>query len=129
MAGYFIIPKGVEYIFTTKIMAKESFIAQDLTHMSGCTFQILDGVSGCPYSSNSISSISPTVTDAVNGILSFSLPSTYTTNLDVWKGEAVDGYYLRPKYQGIIQIEFNDGTPTIFSLIQKIYVTNTGCIA
>jgi hypothetical protein len=66
------------------------------------------------------------VADAVNGKLKITLSNTLTETLDVIRGEAVDNYYLKPVYQGLINVKFTDVTPERTAIIEKVYVAPTG---
>lgn len=56
------------------------------------------------------------------------LDSTLTASLSHLRGDAVDGYYLKPTYQGVINIKFTDGTPERTAIIEKVYVAPTGVV-
>ena len=62
----------------------------------------------------------------INGRLECTLSAAKTALLNVSRGPAEDGYYLKPGYQGTIDIEFTDGTLPIGVLIDRIYVSPTG---
>lgn len=48
-----------------------------------------------------------------------------TASMVINRGDAVDGLYLKPSYQGIISVTFTD-RPAVTTLIDKIYVAPTG---
>lgn len=61
-----------------------------------------------------------------NGYLKGTIPALDTAKLTVERGDVVDGYYLKPAYQGVLQVLFSDTTPSKTALICEIYVVNTG---
>lgn len=61
-----------------------------------------------------------------NGFLKGIIPATSTTKLVTSRGDAVDHYYLKPNYQGVIQVDFSDNTPSKTAIICAIYVVPTG---
>lgn len=61
-----------------------------------------------------------------NGFLQGTIPASSTTNLAVSRGDAVDKYYLKPNYQGVLEVNFSDATPTKTAIICEIYVVPTG---
>lgn len=46
--------------------------------------------------------------------------------LAVDRGDKVDGYPLKALYQGVVTVNFSDGTPTKTALIDEVYVTHAG---
>lgn len=122
MAVDFIIPKGKDYTFTIKVMEKDSFLPQDLTNMSTATIEVLLATTSC-----SVFITNMTVQDAINGVLECTIPLAQTDLLVGERGDKVDGYYLKPSHQALITVTFNDGTPTVFTAIDKVYVLQTSC--
>ena len=61
-----------------------------------------------------------------SGQVYFVLPSLVTSALVTSRGEAVDNYYLKPSYQGVITVTFSDGTPSRTAVVEKIYVAPLG---
>ena len=120
----FIIPKGKEYKFTVRVIEKDSFLPQDLATMVSATVELINSSTGCAV--DDTTPITVTVLDALNGMLSVTMPADYTALLEVERGDKVDGYYLKPVYQCIITVKFSD-IPDILSIIDKVYVTPTGC--
>ena len=118
----FIVPKNKDYPFTMKVMEKDSFLPQDLTNMATATIEFILLSTSC-----TVFTAAMTVLDAINGVLECTLLAADTNLLTVLRGEEVDGYYLKPSHQAIITVTFTDGTPTVFSVLDKVYVTPTGC--
>ena len=119
----FTIPKGRAYTFTVKVIEKDSFLPQDLTHMSTAKFSLHRTNTMCLYDTP----VNGTVVDAVNGVLSFTLSDVYTDGLEFERGPAVDGYYSKPTYNAVIDVTFNDGTLPITALSTKVYVQPMSC--
>lgn len=71
--------------------------------------------------------LSNTVT-YLDGRIKVDLDATLTGSLTYSRGESVDGYYLKPTYQGVINIKFTDGTPERTAIIEKVYVAPTGVV-
>jgi len=67
-------------------------------------------------------------TTYLDGKVDVLLDSTLTASLDYLRGDAVDNYYLKPTYQGVINIKFTDGTPERTAIIEKVYVAPTGVV-
>lgn len=121
----FIIPKDKPYQFTVRVVAKDSFLAQDLTDMDTATFELIDYNTSCLYDSPIVGVVQ---NDPLDGVLKFSLTDVYTGGLLTDRGPKVDGYYMKPTYQGVVTISFTD--PLIenrVTIIQKVHVTPTGC--
>lgn len=118
----FVVPKNKDYTFTVNVKEKESFLAQDLTNMSTATIEFILLSTGCPVTSEVM-----TVQDALNGILKCTIPAAKTNLLTVIRGSEVDDYYLKPAHQALITITFTDSTPTVFTVLPKVYATPTGC--
>ena len=116
------------------------------THVSGtANIEIEGSVTGydlsiIPVTSNLATTISVPAVNEVpnsltlntqNGFLKGTIPAvtagaaTGTSGMAVLRGDAVDGLYLKPTYQGIIQVEFTD-RPAVTSIIDKVYVLPTG---
>lgn len=118
----FTIPKGKDYTFTLKVMEKDSFLPQDLTDMNAASIEILLASTGCTVYTTAM-----TVLDAVNGVLTCTMLLAQTDLLTVERGDKVDGYYLKPAHQAMISISFTDDTPTVFTILEKVYAAPTGC--
>ena len=119
----FTIPKNKDYTFTLKVMEKDSFLPQDLTNMSTANIEILLASTGC-----SVYVTAMTVLDALNGVLQCTMPLAQTDLLTIERGDKVDGYYLKPAHQATITVTFSDGTPTVFSILDKVYAAPTECL-
>jgi len=119
----FVIPKGKDYSFNVTVMEKDSFLAQDLTSMSVATFTLYNQNDMCQYGDP----ITGIVVDVQNGVLKFTLPSTYTEGLSYERGSKVDGYYLKPVYNAVVEVTFTDSIEPIIALMNKVYVAPLGC--
>jgi hypothetical protein len=128
----FRIPKGKPYQFTVRVVAKDSFLAQDLTDLAvnGATFELMAIATMSTYTTVAEADgliIGVVQGNPLDGIVKFSVDSTYTDGLKVTRGEAVDGYYLKPGYQGIITLAFTDSlVENRVSTIDNVYVVPTG---
>lgn len=121
----FKIPKGKPYQFTIRVVAKDSFLAQDLTDMSTATFELIDIDTSCVYDTIQLGVVQG---NPLDGVIKFSLLSTYTDGLTVVRGDKVDGYYPKVSYQGVITISFTDtAIDNRVTTIDKVYVIPTGC--
>ena len=121
----FRIPKGKPYQFTVRVVAKDSFLAQDLTDMATATFELIDIDNSCVYD---VAQNGTVIGNPLDGVLKFSLSDTYTDGLTVARGDKVDGYYLKPAYQGVVTITFTDANiENRVTVIDKVYVVPTGC--
>lgn len=119
----FIIPKGKDYTFTIKVMEKDSFLPQDLTNMSTAVIDVILASTSC-----SVYTTSMTVLDAANGVLTCTMPEAQTALLTSDRGDAVDGYYLKPMHQATITVTFTDATPTVFTILPKVYAAPVECV-
>lgn len=119
------IPKGKEYIFNITVIEKDSFLPQDLTNIDlpNSSFELVRNSTLCKVS---VGTATLTVVDVLNGVIKVTLDSTLTDSLDYSRGDAVDNYYLKPTYQGIITVRFTDSTPDRVAIIEKVYVAPTG---
>lgn len=117
----FIIPKGSNYPFTVRVFQQNSYTPQDLTNATA-ELTIFDIADQCLKST-----VTLTVLDALNGVLSGVIPDTDTINLVVNRGDAVDGYYLKAGYQGSIAITL-PSDPDLVVLIDKVYVTPSAIV-
>ena len=63
----------------------------------------------------------------LNGMIGVTKPSTVTTLMVSERGDGVDGYYLKPTYQMIIELVFTDDTPSRVVILDKVYVIPTSC--
>lgn len=68
------------------------------------------------------------VTSYLNGKIQVTLDATLTDSLVYSRGGAVDDYYLKPTYQGVINVKFTDGTPERTAIVGKVYVAPTGVV-
>jgi len=124
----FRIPKGKPYQFTVRVVAKDSFLAQDLTNLESSTFELIDWDTMEKYSTTITGVVQG---DPLDGIIKFSLDSTYTGGLEVARGDKVDGYYIKPGYQGVVTLTFTvaSAIENRVTTIDKVYVVPTGTIS
>ena len=117
----FIVPKGIDYTFTIKVMENESFIPHDLTTITAAKIDIIDIATSVKLFTVS----TYVVVSAVEGTLKFVLPAVDTVNMLSARGDKVDDYYLKPTYQAVITIT-GSGFTEILSVIDKVYVIPVG---
>lgn len=123
----FIIPKGKEFGFNIRVIEKDSFIAQDVTNLDtvNSNVKFINPATGVCLSNTGITIEKvPVYTD---GVISVTVPSTITNLMVVDRGEEVDGYYLKPTYQMIIELIFTDTTPDRVVVLDKVYVIPASC--
>ena len=121
----FIIPKGEDYYFKLKILAKDSIYPQSLVKMSAFEMKIYRKDDGTVVVSQP--SYSHTNAEKLTGIINVHLLATQTNLLEVKRSGVVDGYYLKSGYQASIKVTFTDPSiPSIFTTINDIYVSQTG---
>lgn len=123
----FIIPKGKEFKFNIRVIEKDSFIAQDVTNLDtvNSSVKFIN-----PATNTCLSNVGITiekVPDYINGVISVTVPSTITSLMIVNRGEEVDGYYLKPTYQMIVELIFTDSTPDRVVVLDKVYVIPASC--
>lgn len=123
----FVIPKGEEFTFTVKVLARDSFLPQDLTNINNSGyFKIVDKDTKAQVGNSITISTSNVYGNATDGVLKITASSTLTSLLQLDEGSKEDGYYMRPKYRGVLKVTFTDGTPAIFSVIEDVYVKSIG---
>lgn len=123
----FIIPKGKEFKFNIRVIEKDSFIAQDITNLSvsSSSVKFMNPASGVCLSNTGITI--EKVPDYANGVIRVTIPSTITSLMTVNRGEEVDGHYLKPTYQMIVELIFTDSTPDRVVVLDKVYVIPASC--
>ena len=114
----FIIPKGEDYLFTIKVIEKDSFLPQDLTTMTSATIEFSD----LETLATLFTATTTGVIDELNGLLGFELTAEQTELMRYDRGPKVDGYYLRPTYQALIKVA-GTGFQDITTVVNKVYVT------
>ena len=130
-----IVPKGKEFRFSVKVIEKDSFIAQDVTNLDliASTVKFMNSATMlCIASAGTIIELIPDdpLEDPLtylNGMIGVTIPSTVTTLMVSERGDKVDGYYLKPTYQMIIDLVFTDDTPNRVVMLDKVYVMPTSC--
>ena len=130
----FIIPQGREFIFTVTVMEKGTLLTQDVKNFdainSSVQFRELATMTCVP--GNCVLQKIPDDATASpltykSGRIEVTVPSTITIDMNYERGDKVDGYYLKPTYEGIITIAFTDDTPTRTVLLENIYVIPATC--
>ena len=130
-----IVPKGKEFRFSVKVIEKDSFIAQDVTNLDliASTVKFMNSATMlCIASAGTIIELIPddpleNPLTYLNGMIGVTIPSTVTTLMVSERGDKVDGYYLKPTYQMIIDLVFTDDTPNRVVMLDKVYVMPTSC--
>ena len=130
-----IIPKGKEFKFNIKVIEKDSFIAQDVTNLNLATSSVKFMNSATLVCINNTGTIIELVPDDplaipltyLNGVIGITIPSTITALMEVERGDKVDGYYLKPTYQMIVDLVFTDSTPNRVVVLDKVYVIPASC--
>ena len=131
----FIIPKGKEFRFNIKVIEKDSFIPQDVENLdvTASSVKFMDPATlVCIDNTGTVIEIVPDDPLAVpltylNGIVGITIPSTVTSLMTVEQGDKVDGYYLKPTYQMIVDLVFTDTTPNRVVVLDKVYVIPASC--
>ena len=130
-----IIPKGKEFKFNIKVIEKDSFIAQDVANLnlSASSVKFMNSTTlACINNTGTLIEIIPDDPLAnpltyLNGVVGVTIPNTVTALMEVERGDKVDGYYLKPTYQMIIELVFTDDTPSRVVILDKVYVIPTSC--
>ena len=130
-----IIPKGKEFRFNIKVIEKDSFIAQDVINLdtTASSVKFMNSATlACINNTGTLIEIIPddplaTPLTYLNGVIGITIPSTVTGVMLVERGDKVDGYYLKPTYQMIVDLVFTDDTPNRVVMLDKVYVIPTSC--
>ena len=130
-----VIPKGKEFRFNVKVIEKDSFIAQDVAHLDLVASSIKFMNSATLVCINNTGIVIELIPDDplakpltyLNGMIGVTIPSTVTALMVPERGDKVDGYYLKPTYQMIIDLVFTDDTPNRVVMLDKVYVMPTSC--
>ena len=130
-----IIPKGKEFKFNIKVIEKDSFIAQDVANLNLSTSSVKfmnSATLACINNAGTIIKLIPddplaTPLTYLNGVIGITIPSTITALMEVERGDKVDGYYLKPTYQMIVDLVFTDSTPSRVVVLDKVYVIPASC--
>ena len=130
-----IVQKGKEFRFNIKVIEKDSFIAQDVTNLDlvASSVKFLNSATMlCIASAGTIIELIPDdpLEDPLtylNGMIGVTIPSTVTALMVSERGDKVDGYYLKPTYQMIIDLVFTDDTPSRVVVLDKVYVIPASC--
>ena len=130
-----IVPKGKEFRFSVKVIEKDSFIAQDVAHLDLVASSIKFMNSATLVCINNTGIVIELIPDDplaepltyLNGVVGVTVPSTVTALMEMERGDKVDGYYLKPTYQMIIDLVFTDDTPSRVVVLDKVYVVQASC--
>ena len=136
----FIIPQGEEFKFTMKVITNDSFLPQSVADLvdigvagSATKVKIQNrDTLACLVSTGVTIEKIPDDVEAVpltylNGMLSVTLPSTLTAQMVSDRADKIDDYYLKPTYQILITLDFNDVYPTRTAMIKDVFVLPTTC--
>ena len=130
-----IIPKGKEFKFNIKVIEKDSFIAQDVANLDlvASSVKFMNSATlACINNTGTLIEIIPDDPLAnpltyLNGVVGVTIPNTVTALMEVERGDKVDGYYLKPTYQMVIELVFTDTTPSRVVVLDKVYVIPASC--
>ena len=130
-----IIPKGKEFRFNIKVIEKDSFIAQDVINLdtTASSVKFMNSATlACINNTGTLIEIIPddplaTPLTYLNGVIGITIPSTVTGVMLVERGDKVDGYYLKPTYQMVIELVFTDTTSSRVVVLDKVYVVPASC--
>jgi hypothetical protein len=134
----FVIPNGKEFRFKIKVIEKDSLLPQDVGNLDLVNSSVkfmnpATNVCIVPVALEDIAiAIVPDDVLAnpftyLNGIISVVVPASYTAQMIIDRGDKVDGYYLKPTYQGIFDLVFTDTTPNRVVVLDKVYVIPASC--
>lgn len=131
----FKIPKGKTYTFSITVLEKNSYLPKDLADMdtANSSFQLVNRDTLVPVPGTitmtrvADEKLLPEDPDTyVNGRVSVSIPNTVTSTLEYERGPKIDGYYVKPTYQGVVTVKFTDATSDIVAVLQDICVIPVG---
>ena len=130
-----IIPKGKEFKFNIKVIEKDSFIAQDVANLnlSASSVKFMNSATlACIDNTDTLIEIIPDDPLAnpltyLNGVVGVTIPNTVTALMEIERGDKVDGYYLKPTYQMVVELVFTDTTPSRVVVLDKVYVIPASC--
>ena len=134
----FIIPKGREFQFTLRIMEKDTFLTQNVATFdptkSDVQFRQLSNMTCVPVSTGEITmekvpdDITANPLTYAGGRIKVTLAATFTAKMNIDRGEKVDGYYLKPTYEGIFTVGFSDAAiPTRTVMLEEVHVIPASC--
>jgi hypothetical protein len=131
----FKIPKGKNYTFGITVLERNSFLPKDLADMdlANSSFSLVK-LADLSVASGTITMarvaddkvLPGDPTTYLNGRISVTIPSTVTGALAYERGPKVDGYYLKPTYQGVATIKFTDGSSDIIAVVPDVLVVPVG---
>lgn len=131
----FKIPKGKTYTFSITVLERDSYLPKDLALMdvANSSFSLVHRDTLVPVTGtititrvadNKLNPLDPDT--YLNGKVSVTIPNTITTTLLYERGDKVDGYYVKPTYEGVVTIKFTDTTSDIVAVLQDICVIPIG---
>ena len=131
----FKIPKGKTYTFSITVLERDSYLPKDLADMdtANSSFQLVNRDTLVPVAGTitmtriADDKLLPGDPDTyANGRVSVSIPNTVTSTLEYERGPKIDGYYVKPTYQGVVTVKFTDTTSDIVAVLQDICVIPVG---
>lgn len=131
----FKIPKGKTYTFSITVLERDSYLPKDLADMdtANSSFQLINRDTLVPVAGTitmtrvADDKLLPEDPDTyLNGKVSVSIPNTVTGLLEYERGPKIDGYYVKPTYQGVVTVKFTDATSDIVAVLQDICVIPVG---
>lgn len=129
------IPKGKEYRFSITVLERNSYLPKDLELMDEAasslklvkldTMTLVDGaIALSRIPDDKLNQADPDT--YLNGKVSVLIPSETTIVLEYERGDKVDGYYVKPTYEAVINIVFSDSTSDIVAVIPNVCVIPLG---
>ena len=131
----FKIPKGKTYTFSITVLERDSYLPKDLADMdtANSSFQLVNRDTLVPVAGTitmtriADDKLLPEDPDTyLNGKVSVSIPDTVTSTLEYERGPKIDGYYVKPTYQGVVTVKFTDTTSDMVAVLQDICVIPVG---
>ena len=131
----FKIPRGKTYTFSITVLERNSFLPKDLATMdvANSSFSLVKldtlAVVAGAISLVRVADDKLNVLDQdtyLQGLVAVTIPDTVTSTLVYERGDKVDGYYIKPTYQGVVTVKFTDGTSNIVAVVSNICVIPTG---
>ena len=131
----FKIPKGKTYTFSITVRERDSYVPKDLADMdtANSSFQLVNRDTLVPVAGTitmtriADDKLLPEDPDTyLNGKVSVSIPDTVTSTLEYERGPKIDGYYVKPTYQGVVTVKFTDTTSDMVAVLQDICVIPVG---
>jgi hypothetical protein len=117
------------------ILQSNSYLPKDLLYMDNAlsTFNLVKLDTLVPVTGTITlakipdGKVSPADPDTfLNGRVLVTIPDTVTSTLVFDRGPKVDGYYIKPTYEGIISIKFTNGDTNIIAIVPDISIIPIG---